>query len=70
MDSRDAVAKYLFMIMNKTNAPRSSSSCIGGRERSNPDEVLNTMWRYYQEQGWDMGYYRIADEVVSKGYKP
>lgn len=51
--SRDALAKKLFMIMNKDNSRYSDST-----------------WEWMLKMGYCKGYFRIADEIVSKGYKP
>jgi hypothetical protein len=38
-------------------------------------EVMNKdnnrgSWDFYVDMGWADGYYRIADEIVLKGYRP
>lgn len=34
------------------------------------DDWLEKRWLYLVEHGWHQGYLALADEVVSKGYKP
>jgi hypothetical protein len=28
------------------------------------------IWRWYNQEGFNAGYYRLADEIITKGYKP
>ncbi len=52
--TRESLARHLFDIMNQ------------GNKHWN----LDSTWKYYVEHGWHNGYLRLADEVISKGYKP
>lgn len=32
------------------------------------DWVKQNTWEHYQRHVWDLGYYRIVDEILKKGY--
>jgi len=72
--TRDSIARHLFGIMNgeRFEKLRSTPGYHAGMMRRPPstESALNDMWKYYVEHGWDAGYLRLADEIVSKGYKP
>jgi len=77
--NRDQVARHLFDIMNGGRKPLLTSGdyyLAGNIEwaRMTPEQrekrALDNLWVWYVEQGFDAGYLRIADEIVSKGYKP
>lgn len=69
-DSREAIAKHLFTIMNERRFTRGGVDCLTGEYVAPDPDVLDCMWEWYKEQGFHAGYLRLADETVSKGYKP
>ncbi len=72
MDSREAIAKHFFMIMNKGRFDgRGGINCgTGEYHRSDPARSLDNYWYWLKFNGFHQGYLRLADETVSKGYKP
>lgn len=36
----------------------------------NTDSDLDEYWTFLKSYGWHEGYLRLADEVITKGYKP
>jgi hypothetical protein len=59
--NRDQVARHLFDIMNKDRFETHKGWMIC---------TADEWWKYCQLMGWHQGYLRLADEIVSKGYKP
>lgn len=55
--NREQLAKYLFCLMNQDR------QWASGKD---PDHY----WEWYQQHGFDTGYLRLADHVITKGYKP
>lgn len=56
--NREQLARHLFNVMNE------------GRFEKNRWVPIDSFWEYLVANNWHQGYLRLADEIVSKGYKP
>lgn len=66
--TRDQLAQHLFEIMNKRD--RLPYTLESGRPDPKDPTGLKAYWQWMVDSGYHHGYLRLADEILSKGYKP
>jgi hypothetical protein len=70
--NRDQLARHLFDVMHKGQwtIHLGHVDLAVATRRVDPVAAANSYWDFLVEHGWHKGYLRLADEIISKGYKP